>query len=725
MQHFKDQLQKQFQDELEYKQEIIKRFQITKPYRTDHVFHQFRNYKKWNHVAMDGGKFLIKKDEVIKSLTVLLKEGLTWNSLVPQIQTKSIFFCDIDYLNQDETVEDVLEIMIKYLLTIYDEESVDEIYMLKSKTLHRYHVYFPKIILLKDRLDIFWNDVNSQLMKNGFRGVIEKGQLKPPIDTNIRGGVRYDGFAKYNTRTSRYEYGTEYLPYFTKNTKKFELDYQFYDKTYLLIDDGIQCTGIKKKQQLSYNSNNIKSKTNTSSNTNNIDLPSQDSTCNTNSVSSTFDFSQSSYSYSINNSNSESANADVDMSSASNISFTHSTDSTSLNDSNLDNTDDTRSSVSNKQSTSHVNPDQGSTSEEYFGQHAYDHLMDNHPSLLKILKGHDIKKIGVCQKGTPNETKFIHLGKTAKDRKCPFTKSTHRHNNTYYIWIKKKGTLQHRCYGCKGRYENVYVQDDVLYNEFVSDDDSDDEMLDDDDIWTDVDLAYEYLQVNTNLLYTTEYITKKGEEGTFFHFDEKKGIWVADDHSYILKRDLSRNFKKIIKKQWKQKIRRAKNDTTKKKLINQGAILNRKLGDFKQIRNVLEALKTLCVTNCELDSNPWYFVANNGVMDLRTGEMIIPRKDEYITNARTAKFDIVPFDQEMNDKIHEMLFKKLFPDKSQCETMLYYFSTALNGKTLKKFLINLGKYFSFILFSKYINFIHHNITQVQEEIMENQRHVKY
>ena len=738
MQHFKELINNEKQFQKQFENEIIDSFKQPNPYRTQHIFGDFQNYVEFNHVGMDGGKFYIEKERLIKTLLVLKKKGLLFHSLVPQIKNKTIFFCDVDYLNENEKIERILVLTKKFLVKEYGVEFIDNFYITKSRTLHRFHIYFPDIILKKDRLNIFWDELNSIFLENNFKGQWIKGTKKAPIDTNVSGGIRYDGFCKYNK--VRYEKNTEYLPYLTKNGSNFELDFTFYNNTYLLIDDQVECTKIKKKipnslridedlTQSDYsqsllngdNSNSI-----TTSCVSTLDYSELDG------VSSTFDDDNQVIDQYLQTNSSNSR----DLSGFGN--YNETTDNLikyddkeddSMDDGNhktmenlkKQNDDDdededddidinrnlrkfndgNHDTMKNLKKRNEENYDKmeklrksGSNEiEEYFGTDAYDFLTEQYPFILSTIKGHRITKVGRMYKNTPRELSFIHLSKTRKDRTCPFTDRVHRKNNTYFMWIEKGGILQHRCFNaeCKGRFMTVYTKDDVIYSQVVNDldfDESDDE-IEQDDLWTDIDVALVYLEMNPDLMYSMD-VSVKGQEGMFFHFDKEKGIWKSDKGSHVLKKDLAKNFKKYIKKRWKKKISEAVNDEEKKKLVNQRSLLMRKLGDFRNIKNILDALKTLCIVQVELDKNPWYIVANNMVWDLKNNKKVIPRKDEYITNSMTTRFDIVPFDEEMDQYIHDMLFKKLFPNDQERETLLYYLSTTLNGKTLKKFLINLG-----------------------------------
>ena len=723
MQHFK----KIINDESKYKKEILNSFKKPKPFRTNHVFEDFQNYVKFNHVGMDFGKYYVEKERVIKTLLVLRENRILFNALVPQIENKTIFFCDVDYLNENEKIEGILELTKKFLAEEYGVEFIDNFYITKSKTLHRFHVYFPDIILTKNRLDIYWSDLNSIFMKNDFKGKTVKGTIRPPIDTTVSGGIRYDGFCKFNTNTGRYEKDTEYLPYLTKDESTFELDLAFYNSTYLLIDEQVDCTKNPKKlpnllridEDLTQSDNSQSFLNSDNSNSMNASLVSTLDYSELDGVSSTCDdiedvdqllqtnlsgdlLNNGNYNETTDNLTQDGDEEDDDMGRDLKKGDENHNTMKNLRKSEkkqCGNEDFLRKrNDENHNKMENLRRFESNEIEEYFGNDAYDFLIKEYPFILKTIKGHKITKVGRMHKNTPKELSFIHLSKAPKDRTCPFTDRVHRKNNTYFIWIEKTKSLQHRCHhgDCKGRFMTVYTKDDIIYSQVVNDldiDESDDEIVEQDDLWTDIDVALVYLEMNQNLMYSMD-VSQKGQEGMFFHFDKKKGIWKSDKGSHVLKKDLAKNFKKYIKKRWRIKISEAVNDEQKKVLVNQRALLMRKLGDFRNIKNILDALKTLCIVHVVLDNNPWYIVANNMVWDLKNNKKVIPKKDEYITNCMTTRFDIVPLDEEMDQYIHDMLFKRLLPNESERETMLYYLSTALNGNILKKFLINLGMIFS-------------------------------
>ena len=725
MNHFKEVIN----NDLQYEKEIIKSFTQTKPSRTRHAFDNCRNSGEYNHVGMDGGKYYVEKERLIKTLLILKRNGISYNSIVPQIRNKTIFFCDVDHLNENEKIEEILKLIKQFLAKEYDGEFIDNFYITKSKSLHRFHIYFPDIILTKSRLDFFWNDLNVMFLNEGFRGKLVKGIKKAPIDTSVIGGVRYDGFYKFNPEKSRYIENTEYFPYLTKNGSNFKLDLTFYSKTYLLIDEHVDCTRIIKKSpnssrnETSIPSDNSQSLNTDNNNSMNISLVSTLEYSDLDGISSVDDDIVFNYENDTNSSN----NLVPNFNSNDTIIFSGKSDDEDDDlmrqdfDKNIDQNHNTMRNLKKSDSGEVENDElmkrnlrkrcednhnkmknlkkyKSNEIEEFFGDDAYDFLIENYPFVLKSIKGHQLQRVARMYKETPREITIISLGKTPKDRKCPFTKRVHRRNNTYYIWIEKTGKLQHRCHhgDCNGKFTTVYTKNEVIFSQVANDlnfDEDSDEEIEKDDLWTDIDVALVYLEMNKNLMYSERVSSRKGEDGMFFHFDERRGIWKADRGSYVLKKDLAKNFKKYIKLRWRKKISEAGTDEFKKSLQTQKALLMRKLGDFKNIKNILDALKTLCIVNVELDTNPWYIVANNMVWDLQKNEKVIPKKEEYVTNTMTTGFDIVPFNEEIDEEIHNKLFKRLFPNDEERATILYYLSTTLNGKILKRFLINLGMIF--------------------------------
>lgn len=498
-----------------------------------------------------------------------------------------------------------------------------------------------------------------------------------------------------------YEKNTEYLPYLSKNGN-FELDSTFYDDTYLLVDDQVECSKYRnRKRRAPFRSidDDILTQNENSQSHNSDTLSSQIPSLNYSGLSNVSSFDV------------DDVDEDIDLllnDDDIDLGYDTTTNSREMeNSQNVQNPENSGKSNDFQHCGSERKDDEDvnkvrdlkknklGPSEEYFGEKAYDFLKEKRPKLLEIMKKHKITKIGRFRKNTANEILFFHLSKETEDRRCPFTGRVHRSNNTYYVWMEKTESLQHRCHGteCKKRFHTVYMKEDALYSQIImneiGDGYNDNQVMDTDDLWFDIDLAELYLEMNQNLMYSTK-VRVKGQDGMFYHFDEKLGIWKSDKGSHVLKKDLATNFKKYIKKKWQEKIYCAIDDGAKKRILNQKVTLMRKLGDFRNIKNILEAVKTLCIVEEELDSNPWYIVTKNMVWDLENNKKVIPRKDEYVTNTQTTRFNKLPFDEEIDKYIDDNIFRKLFPNDKEREIFLLYLCTALNGKTLKKFLINLG-----------------------------------
>ena len=556
---------------------------------------------------------------------------------------------------------------------------------------------------------MLWIAINSECQKNGFKGYFDKrsGKMKWPIDLNCS-ALRFDGFDKYNTKTHLYENNTKYMPYkYTKNgidsLEHFELDECFYNETYLLVDDCIKPTRINNRRKTTDNDfwNNL---SNTNGNSD-INLSSQ--------LTELSEYGDDHADLAPDNSQITSLENSLLMDTYSQDDHAESiqTAMSGNNMKNNDNDDVNEEKKEDEEKKSHEAKEKQGKYIEYLGDKAKSFLERNYGCFMDLLTGHDITKVIVSNKTSDpnNDIVLISCGKNTNDRTCPFTNRVHHKNNRYYIWYQNKQVLQTRCHGndCKGRYMTVYKNQKRFVKELM-DIDADDNINDDensDDLWTDVDLGELYLEFNKNLLFTTSFRYNSNTDGTFFHYNPKTGLWFGDKGSHILKKNLATKFKRYVKQKWNDKIKDADNDEKKKQMMAQRSLLNRKLGDFKNIKSVVESLKTLCVEDIELDSNPWYFVTNNTVWDLHSNKKVIPKKTEYITNLLSAKFDIREFDQEMDDYIDNMIFKKLFPNKEERETILIYLSTILNGKTLKKFCVNLGMFSYYKITLKfYLNF---------------------
>lgn len=618
------------------------------------------NCSLYNWVAIDGRRFFIAKDTVISRSLILREKKWFFNSLVPFIQDKSIFFCDIDYLGQNETIEEVIQYINKVLSDVYDQHLLEEIWITKSESkTGRYHVYLPQIIVTKKKLPILWNEINTLCREKGMKGRYDtkSGRWKMPVDEECTQGIRLDGFDKFNKETRRYDTNTKYLPYLRsedgQNFEEFHLDKTFYERTYLLVDDDETSSG--QKRSLHSNESPFASQISTTSNSNN------------------------------------------------NSSFEFDSQIPTLDHSLLQDTTETTDS----ESIHHVT----------FRNHdAVKYLTSHHQCVMDELAEHKISKIDIQNIGQNDELIRISCGKTPKDRYCPFVKKTHKSNNVWFMWVNKTKELHLNCNKCKRKKPHKIKLPrqrtpdlSQIFSQFSQVDDM--ENTEDDEIqnseieersaglWTDIDIAALYLEFHRNLIYTTNFKFKhaKKSDGTFFHYDKSSGIWMGDKGSYILKKDLATKFKIYMQRIFNQKIRNEHDEEKLKSLRNQRSLINRKLGDMKNIKGILDGLKTLCIQDeIDLDQNEWYFVANNKVMDLRTNQLVIPKKDDYVTNITKAHFDIVPFDEEKNKYIDDMIFKKLFPDPSERRTVLIYLSTILNGKTLKKFCVNLGLFTSYI-----------------------------
>ena len=598
-------------------------------HKTKHLFQEIEDPDgQYNHVGMDGGKFLLEKKEVIEKLLKCREYGVFFIGLVPIIKDhdKCKFFFDVDHLAENQTIEDVMSTCMNVLQHKYDDNLLTKDYITKSQCRNRYHVYLPQIILRKQSLKMLWDEINAKFINNEPK----------PIDTSAS-ALRYDGFWRFDSKkTKRFERDSHYLPY--KN--RFKLDAEFYSDTYLLVNDDVPISKVKSKF------------------TRNSEYISQDN------LSSQL----INHNHSINSTNSQSTSDHVSHDAW------------------------TDSSASNQQSaiSQDIDDSEGKT---YSTETEIAELLHGKYSFLNhSFHGYKIKKIIVHRENMENENVVFSCGKGVKDRTCPFTGNVHRQNNIYFVYQAKKAILKQKCQSarCKNKWNVVY--DKFAYFDELAD--SDDEMddTDDDELWTDADLAIKYLEFNPNdIIYSTN-VKSKNADGMFFIWNEDSGIWQKDVGMYKLKRQITGKFRKYMKRHFKERIGKCSNQGRRQGLWKAKATVNSKLGDYSKIGGVINAIKTECQNVEQLDPNDYYVVCQNGVYDLVKQKKVKPRRDEYVTNCHVTNFDIQPVNDEDVEYLFENLISRLFPDEEQRETQLIYISTILNGKTLKKFLINLGMF---------------------------------
>ena len=587
---------------------------------------------------------MIEKDQVIQTLLQCRERNIFFVGLVPIIKNhhKCIFFFDVDYLAENQTIEDVMSITTEILQKKYEHNLVAYRYITKSKSKNRYHVYLPRIILTKQSLRMLWDDINAEFCNN-------------PIDTTAS-ALRYDGFWRFDTKdTRRFLPNTEYLPY--KN--EFNLDETFYSETYLRVGDDAEITKIKSK------------------NKQNIGYISEDDLSSQSFIQNSFvslNDTQSVYSDSI---HSQSTIRGATSGTLTEISIS-------------DVQSQSRSDPVNNNNNNN-NSNNNNTEKTYGTQTKIQELFNGKYSFLShCFQGYDIKKIIVYREDEKNESVIFSCGKGLKDRTCPFSGSVHRQNNVYFVYQAKKGILKIKCHQnrCKNKWNVIYDK----FNYFDDLVDSDDEMddIEDDELWTDADLACKYTEFNPNdVIYSTT-VQVKQADGMFFHWNKEMGIWEKDVGMYQLKRQITGKFRKYMNRYFKEKIKKCNNQAKRQSLMTARSIVNSKLGDYGKLKGVINALKTECRNVDELDPNDFYLVCQNGVYDLIKGKKIKPRRDENVTNCQITNFEIQEHNEEDMKYLWENLIEKLFPDIEQREIQLIYTSTTLNGKTLKKFLINLG-----------------------------------
>ena len=106
------------------------------------------------------------------------------------------------------------------------------------------------------------------------------------------------------------------------------------------------------------------------------------------------------------------------------------------------------------------------------------------------------------------------------------------------------------------------------------------------------------------------------------------------------------------------------------------------------------SIPTLVVPITELDANPWLLGIQNGTLDLRTGTLMPPRREDYITKVGAVAYDaeaecpvfltfldeIMGHDQGLVDYLQRVLGYMLTGDTSE-QRLFFLYGTGANGKS--------------------------------------------
>jgi len=669
-----------------------------KIFRTKHIFgaeyviSDKTDKRRNNIVGMDGGKYCIEKNDLLNCIESALSRKIRMISPVYQIEENTICWMDVDHL-ENETIENFQKICSNFLNVRYGEAFDDFYYITKNQSKNRFHIYYPEIILSMQSLKILWDQINHEFKKR-------TQQKQYPIDTSCS-NLRIDGFWRYNGNS--YDRDTHYAPYYCSNGN-FTLNRKFYEDTYPIKDKTVKCTKISKNFNRNYFDFSQ------SFNTNNMDTDDDDEFC----------------TKSLNDEQIESLDTTVlspledntmdGYVSTTTIDTMLSTDFNSQSNSSLNSGPDSslnsgpNSSLNSQQNSSldtsfnsrfdksfDIDGDDNTPKESYHGEDVENLLNTQYASYnQKFMQKNTVKRITIYNKNTKSERVLFDLSKKAIDRYCPFQKTTHHKNNGYYALYPKKGLFERKCWKCEDRFYNLWTDTKTYngiggYNEGL------------DELWTDTDVGKFYVKRNANIIYCEDIrATSKSKNGSFFWFNEENGIWMLDRKDKKLKKHVMNDFRNWVKKLIHQKLRNAKNDEQKKAILQQRRSLNSRMGNSQSIEGIISAIRLeVDIENrdIEFDQNPEYIVSKSKqVWDVAKNKMVIPKKEEYVTDLRKMAIDIKPINAERKKYIEDEIINTIWPVKNERELMLKYYSTTLVGKSIKKFMINLGIIYIFFFF---------------------------
>ena len=625
--------------------------------RTNDAFGEYRKNPEeaYNHVGMDFGRFQIPKTIVCQRLAMHYQNGIKMIGLVPLIKKFCKFFIDVDYISGKCNIHTFFKKANDYVEKTWGKDYTSTIFVLKSRTEYKFHIYYPKIIVNKNALIYHWKYMNKLF-----------DDCKP-IDENAT-SLRFEGFWKFDSKiTKRYLANTDYHPFKLESTEKFEINEQFYQQTYLPIDD--ECTATEvintplendEQFQTSQSFTTINDQSEILEESRYSEIESE--------VDMDWQQTQASH-----HTSSQLSTSTVNLSQITSTSFSEF--NSNLDNSNLSLPTDLESNNSQDGLIIGVNP------VNVFGIEITNLMNTKYKELKPYLTEHTISKLQIHNQNTPKEIVTFCLGKTDKDRYCPFQQRRHHQNNNYFVWNLKSGSLRRKCHNnrCKNKYEIVFSKQTIFDN-----------CMDEEDMTADADLCTQYLKFNPNVMYSTKYKTKNSD-GCFFHYNEQTGIWERDINSYKLKQHLQQDFRKFLFEKLNKKIEDSRNSMEVRKFhLSQKREINKKLGNQTPTNNVINALKTYCKSKDDLDGNPDYIVVENGVVDLVKQELVIPQREELVTDICVANVKFEERDEEKITHINKDLINKLFILEDVRNVVLKYMSTTLDGRVLKKFLINLG-----------------------------------
>lgn len=181
------------------------------------------------------------------------------------------------------------------------------------------------------------------------------------------------------------------------------------------------------------------------------------------------------------------------------------------------------------------------------------------------------------------------------------------------------------------------------------------------------------------------YDDKSGKSGEFYKYDGR--FWKVDRNkrelSMLVASEFYDNTVKILRGEMSKS---GGNNEMISKIVKE----MKKLLSTTANENVIKRLKHHLYKDITFDTNPFIFVFDNGVYDLKKFEFRNSRADEFISNSMTCGYDYIENNDDDFKFITEYFNKTLTNDLEDSEVFKVFLSTSLLGMNVKKFCINNG-----------------------------------
>lgn len=169
-------------------------------------------------------------------------------------------------------------------------------------------------------------------------------------------------------------------------------------------------------------------------------------------------------------------------------------------------------------------------------------------------------------------------------------------------------------------------------------------------------------------------------------------IWNGNFWQYDIQ-DYVKNYIEILAEKMSFEVNSSNDMNERMRMIKNIEHIYSSAGKESLLREARH-LPGIPITNAELDTNRWLLCTQNGIIDLRTGEILEPRREDYISNVTMCKIDTetkpTRFIQFLNDifvdkdvvhYVHKALGYSM-SDETREQCMFILHGDGNNGKSL-------------------------------------------